>query len=75
MTAEYWKILILKLSLMEDELELRQVVVEPLRTMFVVAKEVLQEPFCTEIGVSGSGQKVLVCCWKCISMHIVEVCD
>ena len=37
---------------MEDELKLRQVVVEPLRTMFVAAKEVLQEPFCIEIGVS-----------------------
>ena len=49
----------LKLSLMEDELELRQVVVEPLRTMFVADKEVLQEPFCTEIGVPGSGQKEL----------------
>ena len=54
----------LKLSLMEDELELRQVVVEPLRTMFVAVKQVLQEPFCPEIGVPGSGQKELVC-WKC----------
>ena len=35
---------------MEDELKLRQVVVEPLRTMFVAAKEVLQEPFCTEFA-------------------------
>ena len=50
----------LKLSLMEDELELRQVVVEPLRTMFVAVKEVLQELFCPEIGVPGSGQKELV---------------
>ena len=56
----------LKLYLVEDELELRQVVVEPLRTMFVAVKEVLQEPFCSEIGVPGSGQKELVCCWKCI---------
>ena len=57
----------------EDELKLRQAVVEPLRTMFVASKEVLQEPFCTEIGVSCSGQKELVCCWKCISMNIVPV--
>ena len=64
----------LKLSLMEDELELRQVVVEPLRTMFVAAKKVLQEPFWTETGIPGSGQKELVCCWKCISIHKVEVC-
>ena len=47
--VEYWEISMLKLSFdcvnslerVEDELELRQVVVEPLRTMFVVAKEVL----------------------------------
>ena len=65
----------LKLPLMEDEQELRQVVVEPLRTMFIVAQEVLQEPFRTEIGVFSSGQKELVCCWKCISMNIVEVRD
>ena len=58
---------------MEDELRVRQVVVEPLRTMFVAAKGMLQEPFCTEIGVSCSGQKELVCCWKCISMNIVPV--
>ena len=58
------------LERVEDELELKQVVVEPLRTMFDAAKEVLQEPFCTEIGVSCSGQKEL-CCWKC--MNIVPV--
>ena len=62
----------LKLSLMEDELELRQVVVEHLRTMFVVVKEVLQEPFCPEIGVPGSEQKELVCCWKCIICLIYD---
>ena len=62
----------LKLSLMEDELELRQVVVEPLRTMFVAVKEVLQELFCPEIGVPGSGQKELVCCWKCIICLIYD---
>ena len=45
---------------MEDELELRQVFVEPLRIMFDAAKEVLQEPFCTEIGVSCSGKKEYV---------------
>ena len=42
--------------------------------MFAATKEVLQEPFCTEIGISSSEQKELVCCWKCISMNIVEVC-
>ena len=62
----------LKLSLMEDELELGQVVVEPLRTMFVAVKEVLQELFCPEIGVPGSGQKELVCCWKCIICLIYD---
>ena len=61
------------LERVEDELELRQVVVEPQRTMFDAAKEVLQEPFCTEIGVSFSGQKELVCSWKCIRMNIVPV--
>ena len=61
------------LERVEDELKVRQVVVEPLRTMFVAAKEVLQEPFSTEIGVYCSGQKELVCCWKCISMNVVPV--
>ena len=41
----------------EDELEPRQVVVGPLRTKLVVAKEGLSELFCTDIGVSCSGQK------------------
>ena len=49
MTVEYWEILILELSFacvnslerVEDELELKQVVVEPLRTMFIAATEVL----------------------------------
>ena len=41
----------------EDKLELRQVVVGPLRTKLVVAKERLSELFCTEIGESCSGQK------------------
>ena len=40
----------------EDELELRQVVVGPLRTK-PVAKEELSELFCTAIGISCSGQK------------------
>ena len=38
-------------------LELRQVVVGPLRTKLVVAKEGPSELFCTEVGVSCSGQK------------------
>ena len=33
--------LVNSLERVEDELELRQVVIEPLRTMFVAAKEVL----------------------------------
>ena len=49
MTVENWEISMLKLSFdcvnnlerVEDELELREVVVEPLRTMFVAAKEML----------------------------------
>ena len=48
------------LERVENKLELRQVVIEPLRTMFVTVKEELEDSFCTEIGVSCSGQKELV---------------
>ena len=49
MKVEYWEILMLKLPFacvnslerVEDELELRQAVVELLRTMFVMVKEEL----------------------------------
>ena len=80
MTVEYWDFgvatfldCVNSLERVKDELELRQIVVEPLRSMFVATKEVLLESFCTETGISFSGQKELVCCWKCISMNIVPV--
>ena len=39
--VETFLLLVNSLERVEDELELRQVVVEPLRTMFVATKEVL----------------------------------
>ena len=49
--------MLIVLEIVEDELELRQAVVEPIRIMLVAAKEELLELFCIETGVSCSGQK------------------